>query len=123
MERASDKHSPRLDDAMADDTRSMVQGAPVEARDREERLQEGGEAPEAVLDPDLADGRDLRSELARHLRPSVFPADRARLVAVATDEHAPDPVLALLGALPAGTEFANVEAVWEAIGGRPEQRA
>jgi hypothetical protein len=32
MERGSDKHSPRLDDDLYDDTRSLEQGAPVEHR-------------------------------------------------------------------------------------------
>ena len=137
MERASDKHAQRLDDAMAADTRSMTQGAPIEARERDERLQEGGEGPEAVArprgpnadgapadaDPGLdPDERDGRSELARHLRPSAFPGDREALLAVARDEHAPGAVLDALRALPEGEEFGNVEAVWEALGGRRESR-
>ncbi len=136
MERASDKHAQRLDDAMAADTRSMTQGAPIEARGRDERLQEGGEGPEAVArprgpndgpnaeaDPGLdLDERDGRSELARHLRPSAFPGDREGLLAVARDENAPGAVLDALRALPAGEEFGNVEAVWEALGGRRESR-
>ena len=123
MERASDKHSPRLDDAMAADTRSMTQGAPIEARDGDERLQEGGEAPEAVADRGVRlDELDGRSELARHLRPSAFPADRQALLAVARDENAPGAVLDALRVLPEGVGFANVEAVWEALGGRRESR-
>jgi hypothetical protein len=124
MERASDKHAQRLDDALAADTRSVVQGAPIEARDRDERLQEGGEAPEAAVRPSLdLDDRDGRSELARHLRPSAFPGDRDALTAVARDEHAPEAVLDALGVLPEGVEFTNVEAVREALGGEPESRA
>ena len=124
MERASDKHAQRLDDAMAADTRSMTQGAPIEARDRDERLQEGGEGVEAVADPGLGlDERDGRSELARHLRPSAFPGDREALLAVARDEHAPGAVLDALGVLPEGEEFGNVEAVWEALGGQRERRS
>ena len=130
MERASDKHAQRLDDAMAAETRSMTQGAPIEARDRDERLQEGGEGPEAVAHPGLRganaeggfDERDARSELARHLRPSAFPGDREALLAVARDENAPGAVLDALGVLPGSVEFANVEAVWEALGGQREAR-
>jgi uncharacterized protein DUF2795 len=128
MERASDKHAQRLDDAMAADTRSMTQGAPIEARDRDERLQEGGEGPEALRGlrgPNAVGGsdeRDGRSELARHLRPSAFPGDREALLAVARDEHAPGAVLDALRVLPEGEEFGNVEAVWEALGGRRESR-
>jgi hypothetical protein len=130
MERASDKHAQRLDDAMAADTRSMTQGASIEARGRDERLQEGGEGPEAVAHPGLRgpsveaglEERDGRSELARHLRPSVFPGDKEALLAVARDEQAPGAVLDALGALPEGKEFPNVEAVWEALGGERERR-
>jgi hypothetical protein len=128
MERASDKHAQRVDDAMAADTRSMTQGAPIEARDRDERLQEGGEGPEAVAGlrrPNEVlgtDERDGRSELARHLRPSAFPGDREALLAVARDENAPGAVLDALAVLPEGEEFGNVEAVWEALGGRRESR-
>ena len=124
MQRASDKHSPRVDEAMAHDTRSVVQGAPVEARDREERLQEGGEAAESLADPALEEeARVARSEVARHLRPSAFPGDRDRLLAVAREEHASDAVLDLLALLPADVTFPNVEVVWETLGGQPEQRA
>ena len=129
MERASDKHAQRLDDAMAADTRSMTQGAPIEARDRDERLQEGGEGPESVAHPGLRGNaaagpgeREGRSELARHLRPSAFPGDRQALLAVARDENAPGAVLDALRVLPEGVGFANVEAVWEALGGERESR-
>ena len=40
MDRGSDKHSPRLDDEMEQETRSMTQGSPIEARAREERMKE-----------------------------------------------------------------------------------
>jgi hypothetical protein len=67
MERSSDKHGGRLDDAMSHDVASVVRGAPVEAR-----------AAEEVLD--------------------------------------------LVGRLPGDVTFPTVEAVWEALGGRPESR-
>ncbi len=123
MERASDKHAQRLDDALAHDTRSVVQGAPIESRDLDERLQEGGEAPEAVAGPTVGlDEREARSELARHLRPSAFPGDRDVLLAVARDENAPEAVLDALAVLPEAVHFLNVEDVWEALGGRRESR-
>ncbi|HWC10944.1 MAG TPA: DUF2795 domain-containing protein [Acidimicrobiales bacterium] len=126
MERASDKHAQRLDEALAADTRSVVQGSPIEARDGDERLQEGGEGPEAAntaTGPGAGlDERDGRSELARHLRPSAFPGDRDGLLEVARDENAPGAVLEALAVLPGGVEFGNVEAVWEALGGRGESR-
>jgi hypothetical protein len=54
MERGSDKHSPRVDDEMERETRSMTQGSPVEARSEESRMKEppgdGEPAPEEIID-------------------------------------------------------------------------
>jgi hypothetical protein len=119
MERGSSQHGPRVDDAMATDAESVTRGAPVDARADEGREQEG---PEGSPVPPT-DALHERSELARHLRPQVFPADRDALVRVAADEQAPDSLLALLRVLPAGRTFENVEAVWEALGGTVEERA
>ena len=63
-----------------------------------------------------------RSELARHLRGSIFPAERASIVECAIEEHAPDDVVEALRQLPADEVFVNVEAVWEALGGTREHR-
>lgn len=54
MERGSDKHAPRVDDEMERETRSMTQGAPVEARAEESRMKEpsddGEPEPEEIVD-------------------------------------------------------------------------
>jgi hypothetical protein len=63
-----------------------------------------------------------RSELARHLRGSIFPAARAAIVECAIEEHAPDEMIAALRRLPDDEIFVNVEAVWEALGGEREHR-
>ncbi len=129
MERETDKHSPRVDDAMAQDVESLLKGAPVESRAQESRLQE---------DPDVGPGRrfdvdhrpglgisdseaDDRAELARHLAAAHFPAGRDELVAAAEASNAPDDVLGALRGLGAGEDFANVQAVWVALGGEAEQ--
>jgi len=136
MERGSDKHSPRIDDGLAHDTRSLVQGAPTEARADEGRLQEGpGDdepTPDALLTGDLHpeqasdslldhDEAEARSRLAASLRPSIWPADREQLLACAEELNAPPDVLERLRQLPDGT-FSHTEAVWEAVGGRVELR-
>ncbi len=135
MDRGSDKHSPRLDEELKSDTRSIVQGSPVEARAAEVREQEGPGEGEPVPDSRLVGGRvqldgtrptdeelEARSELARHLNPSLFPADRESLLASAEANHAPAWVIDALGALP-DASFPNVEAVWGALGGSVERRA
>ena len=136
MERGSDKHSPRIDDALAHDTRPLTQGAPMESRADEARQQEGAgdgepttdalltgelhgdQAQDALLDHDEA---EARSRLAAHLRPSIWPADREALLACAQETNAPAEVLDQLRGLPDGT-YTHTEAVWEALGGRVESR-
>ena len=136
MERGSDKHSPRIDDGLAHDTRPLTQGAPMESRADEARQQEGAADDEpttdALLTGDLHPGQDqddlldhdeaeARSRIAAYLRPSIWPADRAALVECAQELNAPPEVLDRLQELPDGT-FTHTEAVWEALGGRVESR-
>ncbi|TMK89401.1 MAG: DUF2795 domain-containing protein [Actinobacteria bacterium] len=65
---------------------------------------------------------EARAELARHLQPSVFPADRAALLDSARRGGASGELVERLEELPEGT-FDHLEAVWEALGGRVEYRA
>jgi Protein of unknown function (DUF2795) len=132
-ERGSDKHGPRLDEDLHQDTRSLEQGAPVEARVEEAREQEGPADDQPNPDARLAGGRatsasldlddaEARADLARFLTPSVFPADRDALLADAAGNHAPTVVLERLQALPADRTYENVQDVWGALGGTVEHR-
>ena len=69
------------------------------------------------------DELELRSEIARHLRPSAFPAARDDLLLVADEERASDEVLRLLASLPRDIEFHQVSDVWRALGGEVEHRS
>lgn len=108
MER-SNKHGPRVDDAMSTETEALQRGAPVEPRVEESREKE-------PFDAAPTDDVELRSELAKRLRPSVFPADRTALEQVATDEQAPGYILGLLRRLPDETTYGNTQEVWTALG-------
>jgi Protein of unknown function (DUF2795) len=132
-ERGSDKHGPRLDEDLHDDTRSLERGAPVESRVEEEREQEGPADDQPSPDARLAGGRataasldlddaEARADLARFLLPSAFPADREALLADATANQAPAQVLERLQALPTGRTFENVQDIWRALGGAVEHR-
>lgn len=134
MERSSDKHGSRLDDELKQELRSVLQGSPVEARANEAREQEGPADGEPTPDALLSGGRpsatpdvlshdevEARTEIARHLEPSVFPADRDALIASARRSGASDELVGRLDGLPDGT-FDHLEAVWEALGGRVEYR-
>jgi hypothetical protein len=122
-ERGSTRHSARVDEELQGEVESLVRGAPVEARVEESRQMEP--AAEGEPNPDgitTVDDVELRSLLAVSLRPSAFPGDRARLLEVATEEHAEDRVLEWLAFLPAAHEFDTVQSVWEALGGGHETR-
>jgi hypothetical protein len=109
MERMSDKHSPRLDEAMEHEVDSLTSGSPVEARSAEGRRQE--DLPDLAREP-----VDVRADLAASVAPAEWPADRDTLVRTAREEHAPDDVLALLEDLPRGDRrYENLQAVWDAV--------
>jgi hypothetical protein len=132
-ERGSDKHNPRVDEEFVRETEAMERGAPVPSRSQEFREIEGagddedspdarlsgdrGLVPEEALDPDEL---EARSEIARHLEPSIFPADRETLLSSARDNSAPNSVLERLRRLPEETVFENVQGVWTALGGGSE---
>jgi hypothetical protein len=134
MERRSDTHGPRLDDALEHEAASLTHGAPIESRADPGREMEGvtddEPRPDVISESALDDEGPLsraavraRSELAQHLRPSIFPARRDALVACAREEDAPVAMIQQLERLSASMSFANVEQVWEALGGHREERA
>jgi hypothetical protein len=101
----SDKHSPRLSDDLTKDTRAGHQ----ELREL---------APDVALTDNDA---EARSELARHLEPSAFPARTEQLIDVAKENFATDAVIDLLETLP-DRVYDNVQEVWETLGGEVEPR-
>jgi Protein of unknown function (DUF2795) len=133
LERGSDTHSPRVDEELDHETRSLQQGAPVESRVEEHREQEGPGEDQPTPDARLRGGRataasldlddaETRAEIARFLNPATFPADREALLADAEANQAPAGVRERLEALPSGRSYENVQAVWSALGGTVEHR-
>lgn len=132
MERGSDTHGPRLDDALKHETEGLVHaGHGTHAEEWKDPEASGEDQPDADLDPagTLAGGTppgmdevdvEQRSELARWLTRAAFPGDRDALSGTARDNGAPDAVLATLAELPAGQTFDNVQQAWAALGGSVE---
>jgi hypothetical protein len=132
MHRDSSKHGRRLDEAMKSETESITRSG------RESRAEEWNEAEPSGEDqptvglipggrpaggtPPGMDADDVagRSELARWLQPSAFPADRERLIRSASETQAPDAVTDLLAGLPGDVSYQNVQEVWRALGGGTE---
>lgn len=68
------------------------------------------------------EGVTLRSELARHLDRSVFPARRSGLLGSLHRHQAPDALVERVTALPPDERFPNVQAVVKALGYGVEDR-
>jgi hypothetical protein len=132
MERGSDKHSPRLDEAIKHETAGLTSSG-QEPHIEEWRQPEpsGEDQPEVGVDPTgqrhggtpagmSAADVEGRSELARYLGRSAFPGVGAALFQAAREAEAPERVLDRLRRLPSGREYRNVNEVWSAIGGHVE---
>jgi hypothetical protein len=131
----SNQHSARVDDELKDDTETLAPGDPIEAQAEALQVDEtsaggapfsesiGGRGAEETVAAGLkpSDVR-ARSELGRHLRMSLFPADRTTLVQFAVEKELPPDLVTALRGLPPG-EYMNVDGVWEALGGRREERS
>ncbi|MGH3715262.1 MAG: DUF2795 domain-containing protein [Micromonosporaceae bacterium] len=128
IERGSTTHGPNLDEQMKHEVQGRVQG---QESPRAEEWHEPEPAGEDQPEPDrLPDGHTApgtpagmtsedvegRSELARYLPHQTFPAERERLLTVATEHQAPDDVLGQLRELPADDTYQNVTQVWAALG-------
>ena len=133
MERGSDKHGFRLDDAMASEVDGMMRAERDTRPESFRSMEPSGEdqpdvdrAPNETMQGALPDGltrRDveLRSELATFLPPSTFPAVQTVLLEAAERNEAPDHLLDLLRRVPSGREYANVGEAYEASGGGREE--
>lgn len=135
MERTTDKHSPRIDDAMEHDVQSLVDGRGGDSRSQESRMAE----PHAEDEPEINHGArwddhddqgigvprdvaDERAELARFVASATWPATREDLLEAADSDHATDAVMEKLGRLPHGDrQYGNVQDVWRALGGEVEE--
>jgi hypothetical protein len=112
----SDKHGARMADELSKDTRAgheeFRDQRPDDARIDVVQTQDG------VLDDHEA---AARSEIARFLEPSAFPARSGQLIETARQRFAGEEVINLLETLPDDT-YDNVQDVWIALGGEVESR-
>lgn len=131
MERGSDTHSARMDDAMKHDVEGLMRTGHDSRADWNSPEPSGEDQPDVDMVPDgtlaggVPDGMteqdvETRSEIAGYLGRSVWPAVGQRLLEVAEDNEAPDRILDLLRQLPAGREYANVQEAWAALQGGTE---
>ena len=132
MERGSDKHSARMDDALEAEVRGMMQANRETRGQQWNSAEPSGEdqpdvdlAPEGTLSGGVPDGMteadvEQRAEIASYLGKEVWPAGAAVLQDKARDLNAPDSVLDQLGRLPSSAVFDNMQDVWQALQGGTE---
>jgi hypothetical protein len=133
VERGSDKHGSRLDDAMAGEVEGTVRGGHGTRGEEWREAEPSGEdqpdvdlAPEETLAGGTPEGMtrddvEGRSRLAQYLSGAAFPATAAALRDHAAANHAPDDVRDVLDRLPYDRDYGNVNDVWTAAGGGEEQ--
>ena len=127
MQRGSDKHSARMDDALEAEVSGLVRAGHDNRADWNSPEPSGEDQPDVDRVPDgtmaggvpegmTEDDVQARSELATYLG-RLWPATREELIRVATDNDAPESVLASLHSLPMGPSFANLQEVWSTLSG------
>jgi hypothetical protein len=128
-EQVSAKHGPAEDDLIKRQDRTEIIGRGEEWPDLQESDEwpdQGIWAPEARFEgsPDGPDFQaiELRSELARHVDRTMFPATREQLLRTLMDRQAEQPVLDLASALPPRTTVDSVGDLIRAVGIAVEKR-
>jgi len=101
----------------------------VSSEEGQEPLPDGADrsfteaVPSGAVPPGMTqEGVHVRSDLARHLDRSVYPAKRAALLGALHRHQAPDDLLARVAALPPDEAYPNVQAVVRALGYGTEAR-
>ena len=132
MERGSDKHSPRVDDALGAEVEGMMRsGRETRGQQWHSAEPSGEDQPDVDLAPDgtlaggVPDGMtegdvEQRAQIAAYLGKEVWPAGSQALTAKATELGAPEDVLDQLRRLPPSAVFDNLQDVWQALQGGTE---
>ena len=133
MQRGSDKHSARMDDALEGEVSGMIAaGRDTHAEEWKSAEPSGEDQPDVQRSADgdmhggVPDGMDEagveeRSRLAAYLGKEVWPATGEQLLEVARGRDAPDVVVDRLAQLPPGRVFDNLQEAWITLGGGVEE--
>ena len=133
MQRGSDKHSARMDDALEGEVAGMLAaGHDTHAEEWKSAEPSGEDQPDVQRSADgemhggVPDGIteaevEERSRLAAYLGKEVWPATGEQLLEVARGREAPDVVVDRLAQLPPGRVFENLQEAWAELGGGVEQ--
>jgi hypothetical protein len=127
MERGSDKHSARMDDALEAEVSGLMRAGHDNRADWNSPEPSGEDQPDVDLVPNgtlaggVPDGMseddvERRSELASLLG-RIWPATSEQVLFVATENDAPEDILSTLRHLPPGQSFQNLQELWATISG------
>ena len=127
MERGSDKHSARMDDALEAEVSGLMRAGHDNRADWNSPEPSGEDQPDVDMVPNgtlaggVPDGMteedvERRSELAQLLG-RIWPATSEQVLAVAVENEAPDALLSTLRHLPPGQSFANLQELWATVSG------
>ncbi len=130
QQRGSGRLNAHRDDEMKHELQGMLRGDhpnraeqwrdPEPGAEDDPALAGGPVPPRGAPTTEEAEREEFRFELARHLRRTAFPADRAELLRTLSAEYAPDDVVETVRGLPDGRSFTNVQEVVDALGRKPE---
>jgi len=121
MTQQSGARSPRANDQQAQETQEAVEQADEDQPTAEPAV--GDEDKQGTPAGMSAADVSARSDLARHLGVSAFPASRAELLAVARENQAPDAVLSRIASAE-DREYENMQDLAAAAGiGTEESRS
>ena len=132
-EQTGGTHGPREDDALKREVRSELQAhRATRAEEWLEPQPPGEDEPEATWAPEGRPGGtppgeswetiELRSDLARHLDRTAFPATRERLLEVLASHQAEQRLLDLVSPLREGATYASLAELLPALGLPIEER-
>ncbi len=126
-EQVSGTHGPAEDDALKREFRSELHGHREEWREPELATEDDPEVDWALegrlaVPPGPERAIELRSDLARHLDRTTFPATRAHLLETLTARQAEQPLLDLVSSLPDDGRFASLGELVRALGLPIEER-
>ncbi|MDN3356752.1 DUF2795 domain-containing protein [Actinomadura sp. DC4] len=112
MHRESDKQGPVRDEYRRKETENLSRNGIDRTSDGDASPERPRTAPRGMSPADVA----RRATLTRHLPPSEFPADRARLLTHLRSHRAPESVIDAVSGLPEGRQFHTLGEVVRAIG-------
>jgi hypothetical protein len=127
-EQISGTHGPAEDDAIKRQDRSELRAYTEEWPGPENDDNPGATWAETGRFAQTPGGEDweaieLRSDLARHLDRTSFPASRAQLLETLTARQAEQRLLDMVSSLPAGASFASLGELVRAMGLPVEERS